>query len=86
MVSWVHFLFYFELKFFFLDISEQIQTALANISDGVCHPLKVRVETILNSEKQTIVLYSVSNLIRFYQNIINHVIITKTLQSQISFK
>jgi conserved oligomeric Golgi complex subunit 6 len=55
------------------DLSEQIQAALANISDGLCHPLKVRVEMILNSEKDTIVLYSIANLIRFYQNIINNV-------------
>jgi conserved oligomeric Golgi complex subunit 6 len=55
------------------DLSEQIQAALANISDGLCHPLKVRVEMILNTEKDTIVLYSIANLIRFYQNIINNV-------------
>lgn len=56
------------------DITEQIQLAMTTISDGVCHPLKVRVETILNSENDTIVLYSISNLMRFYQNIINNVV------------
>lgn len=58
----------------FLDISDVILQALANISDGVCHTLKVRVEMILNSEKDTIILYSIANLIRFYFNIINSVI------------
>lgn len=56
------------------DLSEQIQNALANIADGVCHPLKIRVETILNSEKDTIILFAISNLLRFYQNIINYVV------------
>ncbi|XP_053685467.1 conserved oligomeric Golgi complex subunit 6 [Sabethes cyaneus] len=56
------------------DVTEQTQLAMTNISDGVCHPLKVRVEMILNSEKDTIVLYSISNLIRFYQNIISNVV------------
>lgn len=56
------------------DISDVILQALANISDGVCHTLKVRVEMILNSEKDTIILYSIANLIRFYFNIINSVI------------
>lgn len=55
------------------DITEQIQNALINITDGLCHPLKVRVETILNSEKQTITLYAVGNLIRFYRNVIENV-------------
>ncbi|KAG4071058.1 hypothetical protein HA402_001495 [Bradysia odoriphaga] len=56
------------------DLTDQIQTALSHISDGICHPLKVRVETILNSEKDLIVLYAVANLMRFYQNIVNNVV------------
>lgn len=55
------------------DLTEQVQQALANISEGVCHPLKVRVETTLNLEKDTIVLYAIANLIRFYHKIINNV-------------
>ncbi|KAM7345895.1 conserved oligomeric Golgi complex subunit 6 [Cochliomyia hominivorax] len=56
------------------DLSEQMQNALAYIADGVCHPLKVRVETILNSEKDTIVLFTISNLLRFYQQIMKQVV------------
>ncbi|XP_037953548.1 conserved oligomeric Golgi complex subunit 6-like [Teleopsis dalmanni] len=56
------------------DITDQMQTALAYIADGVCHPLKVRVDTILNSEKDTIVLFALSNLLRFYQQIIKQVV------------
>uniref|UniRef100_A0A2M4BHF4 Conserved oligomeric Golgi complex subunit 6 n=2 Tax=Anopheles marajoara TaxID=58244 RepID=A0A2M4BHF4_9DIPT len=56
------------------DISEQIKSAMVNVSDGVCHPLRVRVETILNAEKDTVVLYSIFNLIKFYQNMINGIV------------
>ncbi|XP_055386752.1 conserved oligomeric Golgi complex subunit 6 [Condylostylus longicornis] len=56
------------------DLTDQIQIALSHIVDGICHPLKVRVETILNSERDTIILYALSNLLRFYQNIINQVV------------
>lgn len=55
------------------DLSEQSQAALAHIADGVCHALKVRVETILNGCTDVITLYSVSNLIRFYQTILKQV-------------
>uniref|UniRef100_A0A1A9X3N5 Conserved oligomeric Golgi complex subunit 6 n=1 Tax=Glossina brevipalpis TaxID=37001 RepID=A0A1A9X3N5_9MUSC len=55
------------------DLSEYVQNALAHITDGVCHPLKVRVETILNTEKDTIVLFALSNLLRFYQQIMKQV-------------
>lgn len=55
------------------DITDQIQNALINITDGLCHPLKVRIETILNSEIQPTVLYAVGNLTRFYRNIIQNV-------------
>uniref|UniRef100_A0A1B0DFS2 Conserved oligomeric Golgi complex subunit 6 n=1 Tax=Phlebotomus papatasi TaxID=29031 RepID=A0A1B0DFS2_PHLPP len=56
------------------DLTDQIQVALANIADGVCHPLEVRVQMILSGEKQTIILYAVANLIRFYQGVINGVV------------
>lgn len=51
-----------------------MQNALTYIADGVCHPLKVRVETILSSEKNTIVLFAISNLLRFYLQIMKQVV------------
>lgn len=56
------------------DLSDQIQAAVAHITDGVCHALKVRVETILNASHDLIVLYSVSNLMRFYQAILGQIV------------
>lgn len=55
------------------DLSEQSHAALTHIADGVCHALKVRIETILNGCTDVITLYSVSNLIRFYQTILKQV-------------
>ncbi|KAI8127146.1 Conserved oligomeric Golgi complex subunit 6 [Lucilia cuprina] len=66
------------------DLSEQMQNALAYIADGVCHPLKVRVETILNSEKDTIVLFAISNLLRFYQQIMKQVVQGGSLEQCLS--
>ncbi|XP_063707526.1 conserved oligomeric Golgi complex subunit 6 [Culicoides brevitarsis] len=56
-----------------LDTSNLLQSALVSISDGIPHPLKMRVQNILNC-KDTIVLYSICNLIKFYQNIIHGLI------------
>lgn len=56
------------------DVTEQIQQTLANITEGVCHPLKVRVEHILAGEVGATVLYSITNLIRFYQQVIEQVV------------
>jgi conserved oligomeric Golgi complex subunit 6 len=52
------------------DITDVISSAMVSITDGVCHTLRVRVDTVLNSVNDTIVLYSIANLIRFYYNII----------------
>ncbi|XP_026461310.1 LOW QUALITY PROTEIN: conserved oligomeric Golgi complex subunit 6-like [Ctenocephalides felis] len=54
------------------DMSEHTQSALCHIVDGVCHPLKIRIQKIISSEKQTGVLYSVTSVIRFYQNLMKN--------------
>ena len=55
------------------DGTEQIQQALSNITEGVCHPLKVRLEHILALDAGATVLYSITNLVRFYQQVIGQV-------------
>lgn len=62
------------------DLSDQIQAAVAHITDGVCHALKIRVETILAASHDLIILYSVSNLIRFYQTILGQIVRGGTLE------
>lgn len=55
------------------DVMEKVQEALSTITDGVCHPLKVRVEQILSSGLQPIVLYAITNLVHFYRDVIKQV-------------
>lgn len=57
----------------FTDVADQIQQTLSNITEGVCHPLKVRVEHILAADTPATVLYSIANLIRFYKQVIGQV-------------
>jgi len=47
---------------------------LSGITEGVCRPLKTRVEQILVSEPGAVVLYRLTNLIRFYENTITGVL------------
>lgn len=59
------------------DITDTINAALANIADGVCHTLRVRIDAVLNSANDTIVLYSIANLVRFYFNTITSMVVGK---------
>lgn len=56
------------------DVIDTINGALVNIADGVCHTLRVRIDAVLNTVNDTIVLYSIANLIRFYHNIITSMV------------
>lgn len=56
------------------DITDSINGAMVNIADGVCHTLRVRIDAVLGSVHDTIVLYSIANLIRFYQSIITSMV------------
>ncbi|XP_022916394.1 conserved oligomeric Golgi complex subunit 6 [Onthophagus taurus] len=52
------------------DLNQQIENALCSISEGVCHPLKIRVEKIISFPNDCNALYSVTNLIRYYRKTI----------------
>ena len=56
------------------SMSEQISQALSNITEGLCHPLKSRIEHIVAVEARSTVLYSVTTLIRFYRTTLKPVI------------
>ncbi|XP_063226124.1 conserved oligomeric Golgi complex subunit 6 isoform X2 [Bacillus rossius redtenbacheri] len=64
-----------------IDVSENQQEALANITEGVCHPLKVRVEHILTSDIGPIVMYGITNLVYFYKQVICEVVPGGPLES-----
>lgn len=53
-----------------LELTEQLDTALASICEGICHPLKIRIEKILAVPMDATVLYAVTNLIRYYKKTI----------------
>lgn len=55
---------------FVAELSGQLDDALANITEGICHPLKIRIEKILTQSHPPSVLYSVTNLIRYYKKCI----------------
>ncbi len=49
-----------------IDIEKAFSESTSSITDDVCRPLKSRVEQILLLESAPIVLYKLTNLIRFY--------------------
>lgn len=59
---------------FIADVSDQVKQALSNITEGLCHPLKSRIEHVISTEAPATVLYSVTTLIRFYRAITEQVI------------
>ncbi|KAJ1525454.1 hypothetical protein ONE63_010265 [Megalurothrips usitatus] len=56
------------------DVPEHIQQILANITEGVCHPVKVRVERILSNDASTTILYSVASLLGYYHQIFSQIV------------
>lgn len=49
------------------DVTEEIQEALANISEGVVTPLRIRIEHIIASDLPLKTLYTITNLLCFYK-------------------
>jgi hypothetical protein len=47
---------------------------LCGVTEGVCRPLRSRVEQILVSEASPVLLYRLTNLIRFYEATISAVL------------
>ncbi|XP_050693189.1 conserved oligomeric Golgi complex subunit 6-like [Eriocheir sinensis] len=62
-----------------LDPSEQTRTTVANVSESVCRPLRTRIEQMIVTDqrreggKKPVMLYKISNLLRFYHNTIMQV-------------
>nr|XP_012220146.1 PREDICTED: conserved oligomeric Golgi complex subunit 6 [Linepithema humile] len=66
------------------DVSDQVKQALSNITEGLCHPLKSRIEHVISTEAPATVLYSVTTLIRFYRAITEQVIPDSILDQTLS--
>lgn len=60
------------------DALQAKEDAIANITEDVCRPLKTRVEQILLLESNPVVLYKLTNLIRFYSSTVKQVLPAKS--------
>lgn len=77
---------------FSTDPTEQTRTTVASVSESVCRPLRTRIEQMIVTDqrreggKKPVMLYKISNLLRFYHNTIMQVIVsTALLHTLISF-
>lgn len=55
------------------EFEDVLSDALASICEGICQPLRIRIEKILNVSTQASVLYSITNYIRYYKKCISKV-------------
>jgi hypothetical protein len=57
---------------------------MLKILEGVCRPLKIRLEQILVAEPGPVALYKLSNLLQFYQRTIRNVFFVKKSNLSVS--
>uniref|UniRef100_A0AAQ4RL75 Conserved oligomeric Golgi complex subunit 6 n=1 Tax=Gasterosteus aculeatus aculeatus TaxID=481459 RepID=A0AAQ4RL75_GASAC len=55
-------------------VEENLQEVVAHITEGVCRPLKVRIEQVIVAEPGAVLLYKLSNLLKFYHHTISSII------------
>uniref|UniRef100_A0A8D8RQM6 Conserved oligomeric Golgi complex subunit 6 n=1 Tax=Cacopsylla melanoneura TaxID=428564 RepID=A0A8D8RQM6_9HEMI len=66
------------------NTDQVLSESLANISEGVTNPLRVRIEKILTSNTSPIVLYTVTSLLRHYRKALSHIIPSSSLDKTLS--
>ena len=76
-IKWFSFYFIWKrfIYFIFIDVGELVKGALSNITEGVCRPLRLRLEQVISPDIGPAVLHTLSGLIRFYLNTIGEVCI-----------
>ncbi|XP_026524371.1 conserved oligomeric Golgi complex subunit 6 isoform X1 [Notechis scutatus] len=55
-------------------VEENMQEIVGHITEGVCRPLKVRIEQVIIAEPGAVLLYKISNLLKFYHHTISNII------------
>ncbi|XP_075706158.1 conserved oligomeric Golgi complex subunit 6 isoform X2 [Rhinoderma darwinii] len=55
-------------------VEDHIREVVGHITEGVCRPLKVRIEQVIISEPGAVLLYKISNLLKFYHHTISAII------------
>ncbi|UJR20606.1 hypothetical protein I4U23_023731 [Adineta vaga] len=58
------------------DLQKTIQTLLGFITEGLCRPLRVRLEQVLVSQHEPVTLYKLTNLLKFYEATIKQLLPT----------
>ncbi|XP_064638798.1 conserved oligomeric Golgi complex subunit 6-like [Lineus longissimus] len=56
------------------DVPDLIHDVLGHITEGVCRPFKVRVEQVLVAESDAVILYKLTNLLKFYDQTIGQIL------------
>ncbi|KAJ7990079.1 hypothetical protein DPEC_G00296570 [Dallia pectoralis] len=55
-------------------VVESMQEVIGHITEGVCRPLKVRLEQVIVAEPGAVLLYKLSNLLKFYHHTISSIV------------
>ncbi|XP_066534986.1 conserved oligomeric Golgi complex subunit 6 [Hoplias malabaricus] len=55
-------------------VEDSMQEIVGHITEGVCRPLKVRIEQVIVAEPGAVLLYKLSNLLKFYHHTISGII------------
>uniref|UniRef100_A0ABM5GLW2 Conserved oligomeric Golgi complex subunit 6 n=1 Tax=Pogona vitticeps TaxID=103695 RepID=A0ABM5GLW2_9SAUR len=55
-------------------VEENTQEVVGHITEGVCRPLKVRIEQVIVAEPGAVLLYKISNLLKFYHHTISNIV------------
>nr|XP_060642640.1 conserved oligomeric Golgi complex subunit 6 [Anolis sagrei ordinatus] len=55
-------------------VEENMQEVVGHITEGVCRPLKVRIEQVIVAEPGAVLLYKISNLLKFYHHTISNIV------------
>ncbi|XP_061916872.1 conserved oligomeric Golgi complex subunit 6 [Entelurus aequoreus] len=55
-------------------VGENMQEVVGHITEGVCRPLKVRIEQVIVAEPGAVLLYKLSNLLKFYHHTISSIV------------
>lgn len=61
------------------EIEKDVDEALAHITEGLCRPLKVRVEQVIVSEQGAVPLFKLGSILKFYFHTIKQVINTEAM-------
>ncbi|KAM9801704.1 conserved oligomeric Golgi complex subunit 6 [Neosynchiropus ocellatus] len=55
-------------------VAGDMQELVGHITEGVCRPLKVRIEQVIVAEPGAVLLYKLSNLLKFYHHTVSSII------------